>query len=205
MSYDKSTSSILAPLLAKARAGDSAARDELFTRCRSYVNLVARTQVESWMRQKVDASDLVQQTMLEAYRGFPQFDGGTEGEWLAWLRKILSHNTQDFIRRMRTEKRGGAKEVPLQAGSDSEGFFHDPASPDETPSQMLSGREREIALAQAIERLPEDYQEVILLRNLQRLPFDDVAERMGRTRGAVQMLWARAIQKLTDELGSEST
>jgi RNA polymerase sigma-70 factor (ECF subfamily) len=156
------------------------------------------------MRQKVDASDLVQQTMLEAYRGFPQFDGGTEGEWLAWLRKILSHNTQDFIRRMRTEKRGGAREVPLQGGDDSQGFFHDPASPDETPSQMLSGREREIALAQAIERLPSDYQEVILLRNLQRLPFDEVAERMGRTRGAVQMLWARAIQRLSEEMGVEA-
>jgi RNA polymerase sigma-70 factor (ECF subfamily) len=104
---------------------------------------------------------------------------------------------------MRTEKRGGAREVPLQAGDDSQGFFHDPASPDETPSQMLTGREREIALAQAIERLPEDYQEVILLRNLQRLPFDEVAERMGRTRGAVQMLWARAIQKLTEEMGGE--
>src|SRR6478672_8877122 len=112
---DSSSHSILAPLLAKARAGDVAARDELFARCRSYINLVARTQVESWMRTKVDASDLVQQTMLEAYRGFPQFDGGTEGEWLAWLRKILSHNTHDFIRRMRTEKRGGAKEIPLQA------------------------------------------------------------------------------------------
>jgi RNA polymerase sigma-70 factor (ECF subfamily) len=201
---DASQSSVLGPLLAKARAGDTAARDELFARCRSYVNLVARTQVESWMRTKVDASDLVQQTMLEAYRGFPQFEGGSEGEWLAWLRKILSHNTQDFIRRMRTEKRGGAKEIPLQQGDDSEGFFHDPASPDETPSQMLTGREREIALAQAIERLPEDYREVILLRNLQRLAFDDVAERMGRTRGAVQMLWARAIQKLTEEMGAEN-
>ncbi|HVJ87776.1 MAG TPA: sigma-70 family RNA polymerase sigma factor [Caulifigura sp.] len=198
---DPSEDSLLAPLLVKARAGDTAARDELFARCRSYINLVARTQVESWMRTKVDASDLVQQTMLEAYRGFPQFDGGTEGEWLAWLRKILSHNTQDFIRRMRTEKRGGAKEIPLQGGNDSEGLFHDPASPEESPSQMLTGREREIALAQAIERLPDDYREVILLRNLQRLPFDDVAERMGRTRGAVQMLWSRAIQKLTEEMG----
>jgi RNA polymerase sigma-70 factor (ECF subfamily) len=201
VSDQSSNQSILAPLLAKARAGDVAARDELFARCRSYINLVARTQVESWMRTKVDASDLVQQTMLEAYRGFPQFDGGTEGEWLAWLRKILSHNTHDFIRRMRTEKRGGAKEIPLQAGDDSEGFFHDPPSPDESPSQMLTGREREIALAQAIERLPTDYQEVILLRNLQKLPFDEVAERMGRTRGATQMLWSRAIQKLADEMG----
>jgi RNA polymerase sigma-70 factor, ECF subfamily len=194
-------SSTLQPLLAKARAGDAAARDELFARCRSYINLVARTQVESWMRAKVDASDLVQQTMLEAYRGFPQFDGGTEAEWLAWLRKILSHNTHDFIRRLRTEKRGGGREVPLQGGDDSQGFFHDPPSPDESPSQLISGRERELALAEAIERLPSDYQEVILLRNLQRLSFDEVADRMGRSRGAVQMLWARAIQKLTDELG----
>ena len=72
-----------------------------------------------------------QQTMLEAHRAFPQFDGGTEGEWLAWLRKILSHNTQDFIRRMRTEKRGGAKEIPLNAGGDGESFFYDPPADEE--------------------------------------------------------------------------
>jgi RNA polymerase sigma-70 factor (ECF subfamily) len=87
-------------------------------------------------------------------------------------------------------------EIPLQVGTDSEGFFHDPAASESTPSELVSQREREIALADAIARLSPDHQEVIILRNLQRLPFEDVAERMGRSRPAAQMLWTRAIQRL---------
>ena len=101
-----STEPAVSELLQRARAGDAAARDALFLRCRNYVTVVARSQVESWMRPKIDASDIVQQTLLEAHRGLSGFAGGSEGEWLAWLRQILRHNTQDFIRRCRTEKRG---------------------------------------------------------------------------------------------------
>jgi RNA polymerase sigma-70 factor (ECF subfamily) len=201
-SGDLSRSSILGPLLERARGGDAAAREELFAKCRNYVALVARSQVESWMRTKIDASDLVQQTLLEAYRGFQNFQGKTEGEWLAWLRQILSHNAQDFIRQMRTEKRGGAKELPLQMGTDSQGIVIDPPAGEATPSEIFAGREREIALADAIAQLSPDHQEVIILRNLQRLPFDEVATIMGRTRPAVQMLWTRALQKL-EQLMSE--
>ncbi len=108
--------SVLITLLQRSRAGDTAAREELFTKCRNYVNLVARAQVESWMRTKIDASDLVQQTLLEAHRGFDDFCGTTEAEWLAWLRQILSHNTQDFIRRYKSaDKRDVNREVALRA------------------------------------------------------------------------------------------
>ncbi len=185
-------------LLRRARTGDDAARDELFETCRNYVNLAARTQVESWLQGKVDASDLVQQTMLEAHRGFARFAGTSEGEWLAWLRQILTHNTKDFIRRYRTDKRQAAREIPLHtpAGSAESEFFRDPTDGGATPSEILSRHEDELELADAITRLSPDHQEVIVLRNLQRLPFDEVAERMGRTRPATQMLWTRAIRKL---------
>src|SRR5437588_5515174 len=93
-------------LLAQARQGDSRALDRLFAMCRNYVNIIARSQVEGWLRAKVDASDLVQQTLLEAYRDFGRFQGGTEAEWLAWLKRILSHNAADFVRRFhKTDKR----------------------------------------------------------------------------------------------------
>lgn len=187
-------------LIARARRQDPEALDQLFARCRPFLNLAARTRVESWLRAKADASDLVQQTMLEAYRGFERFNGQTEAEWLAWLRRILEHNAADFVRRFHGAKRQIGKELPLAApASDSQsGVLREPAAPVDTPSQALVKLESELQLAAAIDQLSPDYKEVIVLRNLQRLPFDEVASRMNRSRPAVQMLWMRAIQKLQE-------
>ena len=69
------------------------------------------------------------------------------------------------------------------------------------PGSQASHREEVVLLADALERLPPDYREVIVLRNLQHLPFEEVAQRMGRKSGAVRMLWARALEKLTEEMG----
>src|SRR5947199_97227 len=80
-----------------------------------------------------------------------------------------------------------------------------PAGPadDDTPSQELIRKERELQVADALARLSDDHRTVIILRNLQRLPFDEVARRMGRSRPATQMLWMRAVRKLQEcgELG----
>ena len=194
----------VAILLVQARQGDSHALDRLFGMCRNYVNLVARTQVEGWLRAKVDASDLVQQTLLEAYRDFPRFHGVTEAEWLGWLKRILRHNAADFVRRYNgTDKRQARREVALVNPHDSQApdGLANLAGDDESPSQALLRKERELQLADAMARLAPDHCEVIVLRNLQRLPFDEVAKRMDRSRPAAQMLWMRAMQKLQEELG----
>ena len=195
--------SSLVDLLHRARGGDAAARDRRFEKCRTYVAVVARAQVESWMRSKADASDLVQQTLLEAHRGMGNFRGTTEAEWLAWLKQILRHNAADFVRRHRgTGNRPGRREFPLDARNpaDSQAIFREPSVPGESPSQIVLRREREVEVAEAIARLPQDYQDVIQYRNLQRLPFDEVARRMGRSRPAAQMLWMRALRKLEETL-----
>jgi len=188
-------------LLERARQGDMAARNELFEKCRAYVSLVARAQVASWLQAKVDYSDVVQQTLLEAHRGLEHFRGTTDGEWLAWLRRIVQTNAADFVRRYATAgKRRAAREVSLdqRVGDDSQGFVRDPSDPGQTPSQIVLRREQELEISQAVSRLPEDYQEVIILRNLERLPFDEIARRLGRSRPAVQMLWMRALRKLQE-------
>jgi RNA polymerase sigma-70 factor (ECF subfamily) len=183
-------------LLARARAGDRQALDQLFTLCRNYVAILAQSRLESWLRAKVDPSDLVQQTLLEAYRGFPQFQGGTSGEWLAWLRRILDHNAADYVRYYHgTDKRRVGREVPLGGSADGGA---DPPADGETPSQELLRKERELQVADALAHLSDDHRTVLLLRNLQRLPFDEVARRMGRSRPATQMLWMRAIRKLQE-------
>jgi RNA polymerase sigma-70 factor (ECF subfamily) len=192
-------------LLARAREGDSGSRDKLFELCRSYLGFVARSRVETWLRRKVDASDLIQETMLEAHRDFDRFEGRTEQEWLAWLKKILAHNAADFVRHYQgTEKREAGREIPFRDPDDSlSPGAPEPAAPCGTPSQEFMQIDAELRMTAALAELPPDYQEVIYLRNLQRLPFNEVADRMSRTRPAVQMLWMRAIKKLQEVLGEE--
>jgi RNA polymerase sigma-70 factor (ECF subfamily) len=200
-SPNDSGESPMAALLKRVRCGDEDARNELFEKCRAYVNLVARAQIGSWLQAKVDHSDLVQQTLLEAHRGLDEFRGTTDGEWLAWLKRIVQNNAADFVRRYGIAgKRRIAREVSLDVGTpdDSQVPCRHPRDPGETPSQIVLRREEEIKISQAVSRLPEDYQEVIVLRNLERLPFDEIAQRLGRSRPAVQMLWMRAIRKLQE-------
>ncbi|NQT16582.1 MAG: sigma-70 family RNA polymerase sigma factor [Planctomycetes bacterium] len=194
-------------LIRRAQQGDAECRERLFALCRGYLGFAARAQVESWLRVKVDASDLVQQTMLEAHRDFHRFQGGSEQQLLAWLRKILLNNLGDFIRHYRgTAKRQIGREVRFRAGEESGfgGGAPEPAAPDGSPSQEFFRRDNELRLVAALEKLPPDYQEVIFLRNLQRLPFGEVAEQMERSRPAAQMLWKRAIDKLREVMGDET-
>ncbi|MDX1967206.1 MAG: sigma-70 family RNA polymerase sigma factor [Planctomycetaceae bacterium] len=191
--------------IAQARAGDADARDRLFGACRSFVAVAARVHMERRLQAKVDASDLVQQSLLEAHRGFDGFAGDTPQEWLGWLKQIVAHNAADVIKHYRgAEKRDVGKELPLvspDTGIDQ--WDLTPADPSPSPSQIAIGLERELILADALEQLPEDYREILILRSLQRLSFDEVANRMGRSRGACQMLWMRAVERLREMLGNE--
>jgi RNA polymerase sigma-70 factor, ECF subfamily len=186
-------------LLQLARSGDRQALDRLFAACRSYALILAQAQVGSWIQAKLDPSDLVQQSMLEAYRAFDSFQGETSAEWLAWLRRILQRNAVDQARYFGgTEKRKVGKEVSL-AGAPTTGNaseMPEPAANSPTPSEQLLIRERELLVAEALTRLSPEYREVILLRNLQGLSFQEVARQMNRSRPAVQMLWMRALRKL---------
>lgn len=198
--------STVAELLAGARGGDPHAMNRLFELCRNYLALIARTLVESRLQSKVDASDVVQQTLLEAHRDFARFQGQTEPEWLAWLRRILTHNAADFVRRYRgTDKRQQRLEVALDnpANSSAPGLAAQLSDGGETPSRQLMRLEREMLIADALTHLSPDHQEVIVLRNLQGLSFDEVAHRLGRSRPAVQMLWMRALRKLQEVLSVE--
>ena len=142
---------------------------------------MARSQVETWLRRKVDASDLVQETMLEACRDFERFEGCTEQEWLAWLRKIMAHNAADFVRRYRgTAKRAAGREVPFRDPADSHSpGAPEPAAPQLTPSQEFLQLDTELRVTAALSELPPDYQEVIVLRNLATA----VLQRSGRADG----------------------
>jgi RNA polymerase sigma-70 factor (ECF subfamily) len=149
---------------------------------------------------------VIQETFFEAHRDFIQFRGTTTPEFLAWLRKILVNNLCRVVEQhLLAEKRDVRREVSLerlataleQSTARLEAILPDPGA---SPSGVLQQREREVALADQLAQLPADYREVIVLRHLESLPFEDVGARMGRSSGAVRMLWLRAVKALRDRL-----
>jgi RNA polymerase sigma-70 factor (ECF subfamily) len=185
--------------LAEARAGSPEALGRVLEACRGYLLLVAEEDLDPGLRAKGGASDLVQQTFLEAQGDFDRFRGGSEDELLAWLRHLLRNNLIDFTRQYRaTAKRGVDREVPL-TGDDSTSRE---AVPTDTPSPSgyAMARERDDALRAALDRLPEDYRAILRLRYDDGLGFDEIAARMGRTPEAARKLWARAVARLQQEM-----
>jgi RNA polymerase sigma-70 factor (ECF subfamily) len=176
-------------------------------RFRPWLVLLARSQLAGRLGGKLDASDVAQQALLEACRALPQFRGSTEAELAAWLRAILAGVLGDAFRRYHgTQARDPAREVSLEAELDasSRRLGELLADTGPSPSAEAARHEQGVLLADALARLPEDYREVIVLRNLEGLSHEEVAARMGRGVGAVRMLWLRALSRLRRELGRGS-
>jgi RNA polymerase sigma-70 factor (ECF subfamily) len=187
--------------LAAARAGCPEALGRVLEACRGYLLLIARQGLPADLQAKAGASDLVQETLAEACRAFARFDGSTEEQLLAWLRRLLGNNLVDFTRRYRARaKRRAAAEVPLEGGSSSGEGAGGVAADGSSPSQQAMAHEQEQALWRAMERLPEDYRQVIRLHHEQDLSFEEVGRLMGRSPNAAQKLWRRALGRLTQEL-----
>lgn len=191
-------------LLARARLGDAQALGALLEFYRSYLRLLARLSIDHRLRGKADPSDVVQETFLQAHRAFPQFRGTSEGELIAWLRQILGSRVAKLVRRYQlTQSRDVRLERSLSADLDqsSRALVDGLIAPQSTASQHAARREQAVLLADAIEQLPEDYRDVIVLHHLQGLPFAEVARRMQRTAGAVEKLWIRGLVQLRRLLG----
>ncbi len=187
-------------LLAAARAGSREALGKLFQDCRPYLLVVAGRQLDPDLHAKGGASDLVQETFLEAQRDFARFAGSSEAELLAWLRQILLNNVGNFSRRYRdTDKRAVSREVSL-AGDDSE---HPSGravlDPQPTPSSKAIEREQAESLHRALQRLPDDYRRVIVYRYLEGRSFDEIGQLMQRSAEAARKLWSRAMDELRQE------
>jgi RNA polymerase sigma-70 factor (ECF subfamily) len=186
--------------LTAARAGSRDALGEALEACRRYLLLVAERQLDPDLRAKGGASDLVQETFFEAQRDFAQFHGNSEAELLAWLRRLLLNNLGHFARRYRdTHSRAVAREV--QPPADGSSNTADPGLVAATlsPSGQAIEREQAQELQRALERLPEDYRQVITLRYLEELTFEEIGPRMNRSADAARKLWSRAMDQLRQE------
>ncbi len=196
----------VASWLPEARQGSPQAIGEALEACRTYLLLIANRELDPQLRAKGGASDLVQETFLEAQRDFSAFRGQTEAEWRAWLREMLVHNLANFTRRYRgTGKREVSREVALatSGGSPSGWCGGSLAACTSSPSTEAMANERAGALAAAIERLSEDYKRLITLRYQEGRSFAEIAKLMERSQNAVRKLWFRAIERLGKELDEQ--
>ncbi len=189
-------------LLDAARRGSTESLGKALEICRQYLLLVANREMDEQLQAKGGGSDLVQETFFEAQRDFGRFNGSSQDEMLAWLRRILLNNIQNFRRFwLDTEKRNAGVEIPIQEDNSSREMGPDLASPQQTPSQWAIKKERIDAIDSALARLPDEQRQVIILRNQQHLSFEEISGRIGRTADAARKLWARAVERLQEELG----
>jgi len=201
---NSSTGPVFEQLLLRSRAGDSAALGELLEMYRPYLMLLARLQVGRRLRRKVDPADLVQETFLQAHRRFLYFEGNSEGELISWLRQILATTSAALVRSYLGRQCRDLRlehELTLELDQSSrclESALHAKTS---SPSHQAARHEQAVLLAAALEKLPEAYREVIILRHLEGMTFPEVACRMGRSLDSVKNLWARGLAQLRHSLG----
>ena len=176
-------------------------------RFRVYLISIARIQVASrpWLAAKLDASDLVQQTLVKAHDSREQFRGRTPGEAAAWLRQILARTLANELRALGQAKRDIGAERSLEADTDASSRRVDAwlAADQTSPSGRAEWGERSAALAAAVEALPADQREVVLLKHCEGLTLAQLAERTGRTPAAVAGLLRRGLERLRHLLAGE--
>ena len=175
-------------------------------RFRSYLLLLAQMKLDRKLRGKLDASDVVQQTLLEAHQALESFRGDDTAAQAAWLRKILARNLANAVRDLTRAKRDVRRERSLQTDLDAsasqlEGWL---AAEQSSPSQRAERHERALQLAEALAQLPDSQRDAVLLRHFQGLSLAEIAEQLECTTGAVTGLLQRGLKNLRKSLAQWS-
>ena len=171
-------------------------------RFRPYLIFLARTQLYDGLAGKADASDIVQQTLLQAYRAADDFRGDDTGALLAWLRRILANTIAKEGRRFHTQKRNVQRERSI------EGNLHQSsarlgewlAAEQTTPLSAVAQAEQMVLVAAAVEQLPGDQREAIIMHYWKGMTISEVSEQMQRTSSSVAGLIYRGLQTIRKSL-----
>lgn len=191
-------------LLAAARDGDASALGKLLDHYRPYLGLMARRQLDSAVQVRVDASDVVQQTCLEAIRDLEAFRGQSEPELIAWIMRILRNNVAQSIQyHVVAKKRSIRKEQTSPDDSQGPLVARLPAH-HSSPSQRLMRGELAVQLARQLASLTDEQQEAIRLRYVEGLPLTDIARRMQRSESAAAGLLKRGLRVLRSRLNKQT-
>lgn len=165
-------------------------------RYRDYLLLIARAQLDQRLRTKLEASDVVQETLLEAHRDAASFRGETDAQRYAWLRQILARNLANATRDHRRDKRDVERERRLETWL---------SATDAGPVAEAERNEQLARLAAALATLPEDRRLAVELRQLHGWSLTDIAAELRRTKSAVASLLHRGLVQLRDALNDGTT
>jgi len=176
-------------------------------RFREYLRLLARLQLDRRLQGKIDLSGVVQQTLLEAHLALEQLRSMDDGRQAAWLRRALANNLTDEVRRLGRASRNVMLERSLEAALESSSSRLESwlATEQASPSEQAVRNEQLLRLADALRQLPDDQRIAVEGHHLQGRPLADIAEELGRSRGAVGALLLRAMKKLRGLLESPSS
>jgi RNA polymerase sigma-70 factor (ECF subfamily) len=179
--------------LTRSRAGDATAQGELFDRWRPLLRLQARKLLGAELSARVDPSDVVQDSLMQASQDLAKFRGTSQGEWVAWLRCIVAGQAAKTRRFHQAGRRAVRREEATA----------EPAMTARQPDLVaqLIDTEEAARLAAAIQALPESLREVVIRRMLDRQPLAEVAQALGLSVLAVRDLLPRAFRQLRHLLG----
>jgi RNA polymerase sigma-70 factor (ECF subfamily) len=174
----------------------------MLERFRPYLCLLARLQLDPRWQRKVDASDVVQQALLQAYQGLKGFRGRTDAELTAWLQQILARCLSHALRDLSRGRRDPARECSLEAAVEASSARLEAwlVAEQPSPSQLALDNEQAVRLAEALAALPEAQREAIVLHYWQDWPVAEIARHLGRTVPAVAGLLKRGLQQLRTRL-----
>ncbi|MBS0262914.1 MAG: sigma-70 family RNA polymerase sigma factor [Planctomycetes bacterium] len=159
---------------------------------RPYLLAIALEELPRRLRSKVGASELVQETLARGLEHAQKFEGNSREEFARWLRSILLHMLQNFIKSFETDKRNVGRESQLGVQIEETGQL--------TPSGVLMSQEQWNLLQRALARLPERLRQTILWRYDEDMGFAEIGKRLGTSESAAGKLWMRAVNQLKQEL-----
>jgi RNA polymerase sigma-70 factor (ECF subfamily) len=187
------------PALIRAiRGGSEEAAGRLLECYRPYLTMLARLRAKGTLQQRFDDSDLVQETLVQVHRGLAGFQGTTEAEFTAWMRRILASVSAKHVRHHKQQRRDATLELRLSDGFDNSSNMigQSLVAFNSSPSEQSIKRERAVILAWALSQLPPDYREALVANRLEGLTIAQTAERMGRSVDSIQKLLARGLLEL---------
>lgn len=179
----------------RARAGEADAWKRLVELHRPWLKLVAQRELPQNLRNRIDDSDIVQQTCLSAFRNIDDFEGEHTGQFLAWIKQIHMHNVQNVIREhVHAQKRDIRNEQLVETESELDALRR-PARSD-TPSQRLIYSEKAVLIAAALEKLPEEQRIVIRMRYFEDATVSEIAVQLEKTTNSIGGLMRRGMKSI---------